>query len=46
MMVSQNLPGLIHEPQIRIWCEFGFIVHDLILYRPNMEKSKIIIHVL
>jgi len=45
MMVSQNLPHLIHEPQIRIWFEFGFIFHDFEPYRQNMENPRIIFHV-
>jgi hypothetical protein len=46
MMVSQNLPDLIHEPKIGIWFELGFIFHVLFPYRPNMEKSSDIFHVL
>ncbi len=29
VMVSQNLADLIHEPQFRIWFEFGLIFHDI-----------------
>jgi hypothetical protein len=29
VMVSQNLADLIHEPQFRIWSEFGLIFHDI-----------------
>ena len=46
MMVSQNLADLIHEPQFRIWLEFGFISHDFEPHRQNMEKSRSIFHVL
>jgi len=45
MMVSQNLPGLIHVPKIGIWFEFGLIIHVSFLYRPYMENSRNIIHV-
>jgi len=45
MMVSQNLADLIHEPQIRIWFEFGFIFHNIDSYRQNMENSRNIFHI-
>ena len=32
VMVSQNLPDLIHEPQFLIWFEFGLIIHDIEQY--------------
>ena len=28
-MVPQNLTNLIHEPQFRIWFEFGLFFHDI-----------------
>jgi len=36
-MVSQNLADLIHEPQFRIWFEFGFIFHDII--EPQINEA-------
>ena len=40
MMVSQYLPDLIHEPQIRIGLKFGFIFRDMIALNKPCKNVK------
>jgi len=45
-MVYQNPADLIHEPQFRIWFEFGLIFHDIKQQKQKMEKSRMIFQLL